>query len=118
MASTVTVVRTGNQDIDGVLSGSSWSDLNLTYSFPTKASYYGSSYGKGEPLDNFGTLNASQAQVTRDVFAMIASVTNLNFKEVSETSTNHATLRLANSDRPFPAWTYLPDASNEAGDTW
>jgi serralysin len=27
-------------------------------------------------------------------------------------------LRLASSDEPFPAWTYLPDASNEAGDTW
>lgn len=118
MTSTVTVTRTGNQDIDGVLSSSCWSNLNLTFSFPTQASFYGSDYGSGEPQDNFRVLNQSQCKAAREVFAMIASVTNLGFTEISETSSVHATLRLANSDTPSPAWSYLPDEASEAGDTW
>jgi len=118
MTATFTVTRTGNQDIDGVLSGSGWSGLNLTYSFPTNASYYGSGYGSGEPQDNFGALNASQSRVAREVFAMIASVTNLSFTEISETSTNHATVRLANADTPSTAWSYFPDQAAEGGDVW
>jgi len=118
MAATVTVARTGNQDIDGILSGSAWSGLNLTYSFPTRASYYGSGYGSGEPQDNFGALNPSQVRAAREVFAMIASVTNLSFMETSETSTSHATVRLARADTPPSAWSYFPDPAAEGGDVW
>ncbi|WP_134496676.1 M10 family metallopeptidase [Microvirga pakistanensis] len=118
MAATVSVLRTGNQNIDGVLSGSAWSGLNLTYSFPTKAAYYGSDYGSGEPADTFGALNESQTRAAREVFAMIASVSNLSFTEMSETSTDHATLRLANSDTPSSAWSYFPHTADEGGDVW
>jgi serralysin len=118
MAATITVARTGNQDIDGVLSGAGWSGLNLTFSFPTRASYYGSDYGWSEPQANFGALNGSQARAAREVFSMIASVTDLSFTEISESSTRHATIRLANSDTPSPAWSYFPDSSDEGGDIW
>ncbi|MEZ0170414.1 M10 family metallopeptidase [Microvirga sp. TS319] len=118
MADTITVARTGNQDIDGILSGSGWSSPNLTYSFPQKALYYGTHYGSGEPQGNFGPLNASQSQAARDVFAMIASFTNLSFAEVAETSKSHATVRLANSDLPSTAWSYFPDQDDEGGDVW
>jgi serralysin len=118
MAATVTVTRTGNQDIDGVLSGSGWASLNVTYSFPTQVSYYGSGYGSGEPQDNFGALNASQSQAAREVFAMIASATNLSFTEVSETATDHATVRLAIADTPSTAWSYFPHQAAEGGDVW
>lgn len=118
MTSTVTIARTGNQDIDGILSSSRWDSLNLTYSFPAQASYYGSSYGLGEPQNSFSALNAQQSKAVREVIAMMASVTNLSFVEVSETSGTHATLRVANSAMPSPAWTYLPDGSSEGGDTW
>jgi len=118
MAPTVTVTSTGDQDIDGVLSSSAWSGLNLTYSFPTLSSYYGSHYGSGEPQDHFSALNESQERAAREAFAMIAAVTNLTFTEVSETATTHATLRLANSDTPPAAWTYLPDTTDAAGDSW
>ncbi len=119
MAATVSVARTGNQNIDGILSGSRWASLNLTYSFPTKASYYGSNYGAwDEPHYNFGALNGNQIRAAREVFAMIASVSNLTFAEMAETSTSHATLRLAVSDRALPAWSYYPDPMEQGGDIW
>jgi serralysin len=118
MASTVSVAPTGNQDINGILSSSRWASSNLTYSFPTNASYYGSNYGSGEPQDNFGALNAGQSKAAREVFAMMASVSNLGFTEITETSEAHAILRFANSDTPPAAWSYLPDGTPEGGDTW
>ncbi|WP_052954541.1 M10 family metallopeptidase [Microvirga vignae] len=118
MAATISVAPTGNQDIDGVLWSSRWSDLNLTYSFPTRASYYGEDYRFGEPQDNFAALSEDQRDAARQVFAMIAAVTNLTFTEVTETSTTHATLRLASSDAPSTGWSYLPEPADEGGDTW
>lgn len=49
---------------------------------------------------------------------MIASVSNLSFTEIPETSTSHATLRLARSDTPPSAWSYFPDPAAEGGDVW
>ncbi|SCZ07463.1 M10 family metallopeptidase [Microvirga guangxiensis] len=119
MAATISVARTGNQDIDGILSGSRWSSPNLTYSFPTKASYYGSNYSlSDEPQYNFGSLNGNQSRVAREVFATIASVSNLTFAEIAETSSSHATIRLAVSDRASPAWSYYPDPGEQGGDIW
>lgn len=118
MTATILVARTGNQDIDGVLWSSCWSDFNLTYSFPTKASYYGEDYGFGEPQDNFAALSEDQRDAARQVFAMIAAATNLTFTEITETSTSHATLRFASSDAPPTGWSYLPDPADEGGDTW
>jgi len=118
MATVVTVTRTGNQDIDGVLSGSAWSSLNITYSFPTKASVYGSSYGLGEAQNQFAPLNASQMRAAREVFAMIEAVTDLRFTQISETSDNHAEIRLSNSGTPSTAWSYFPASAAEGGDVW
>ncbi|MFC4175022.1 M10 family metallopeptidase [Microvirga sp. GCM10011540] len=118
MVAVVPVEPTGNQDIDGLLTGLRWSSLNLTYSFPTAAALYGAGYGWGEPLSNFAGLNPAQAAAARAAFGMIASVTNLDFAEVTGTARAHADLRLARSDTPGSAWTYTPDGSHEGGDTW
>jgi len=118
MASAVSVERTNNQDIDGVLSGVGWDSLNLTFSFPEQASAYDNPYGLREPWNNFGPLSDGQSAAARHTFGMISAVTNLNFVEVEETPTNHATLRLARSEVPSPAWSYLPGNTPEGGDTW
>jgi len=118
MAVTVSVERTGHQDIDGLLSHSRWNSFNLTYSFPKQASFYGSNYGSGEPQSHFSSLNSLQSKAAREVLAMVSSVTNLNFTEITETSGTHATLRMANSNAPYPAWSYLPHEAEEGGDTW
>jgi RTX toxins and related Ca2+-binding proteins len=118
MTGTVSVERTGNQDIDALLSGQMWNTQNLTYSFPTKASYYGSGYGQGEPQDGFAPLNARQVTAAHTVLDAIAAVADVSFTEMQETSTAHATLRLASSAMPSSAWTYTPADYQEAGDTW
>ncbi|MCG7394888.1 M10 family metallopeptidase C-terminal domain-containing protein [Microvirga sp. ACRRW] len=119
MAATISVARTGNQNIDGILSGSRWDSPNLTYSFPKNASYYDSNYSLwNEPQYNFGALNSTQSQAAREVFAMIASVSNLTFTGMTESSSSHATIRLAVSDRASPAWSYYPDPTETGGDIW
>lgn len=117
MAAIASVGQTKNQDIDALLAGAKWATLNLTYSFPSKASFYGSGYGE-ETEDNFEALNASQMAAARKIFGMIAAVTNLTFTEVTETASSHAVLRLAQSGAPPSAWAYYPDPTEYGGDSW
>jgi hypothetical protein len=114
---TTNVSPTGNQDTDGVLIGTRWDTLNLTFSFPTSASFYGTSYG-GEPSSGFKPLNAMQMTAARETFAMISALTNLTFTEVTESATIHADLRHASSDLPGTAWAYYPSSSPSGGDAW
>ena len=110
--------KPGNAYVDGVLGDLKWAVSEFTFSFPASGSYYGSGYGGGEPTDNFGVLNATQQAASRAVFHGFASVANLTFNEITETSTQHADLRLAMSDTPNTAWAYLPHPSAEGGDAW
>ncbi|WP_230531559.1 M10 family metallopeptidase [Microvirga roseola] len=118
MVGPVSVERTFNQDIDGLLSGLGWDVLDITYSFPTDTASYGDGYGNGELSANFQPLSADQADAARRAFGMISSVTNLTFTEIEEVGEVHADLRLASSDAPASAWTYLPEARQEGGDSW
>lgn len=118
MVKTVSIQRTGNQDIDGILSASRWNSLNISYSFPVDALTFGARYGWGETQDAFAGLTPLQAQAARKVLGTIASVTNLTFTEIQETQQDHAMLRMARSDKPTPAWTYVPGEAEEAGDSW
>ncbi len=118
MPGMISVGSTNDQDMDGILSGERWDALDLTFSFPTSASNYEAGYGHQEPRANFEALNGQQAAVARQVFAMASSLTNLNFSEVGETATSHATIRQAMSDGPATAWSYMPGAGAEAGDIW
>ncbi len=118
MPATTTYASTGNAYIDGVLGDVKWAVNEFTFSFPTSGSFYGSRYGSGEPTNNFGTLNAAQQAAARATFDAYASVANLKFTEIAETSTQHADLRLAMSDAPSTAWAYLPSTAAEGGDVW
>ncbi len=51
---------TGNAYVDGLLGSYRWATNNLTYSFPSDGSYYGSAYGAAEDTTNFGVLSAIQ----------------------------------------------------------
>src|SRR5919107_623587 len=116
MTGFVSVGRTNDQNIDGLLTGARWEATALTYSFPADGSIYEKSYGSGEPHSNFGSLNAVQVAAARSAFGMIAAATGLSFVETVET-TSHAALRIAMSDVPASAWTYTPGGSQEGGDT-
>lgn len=104
--------------VNGVLGDVKWAVTTLTYSFPTSASLYGSSYGNGEPTKNFGAFNTTQQNAVRNILTEYSSVANMNFVEIAETTTQHADLRYAMSDAPSTAWAYFPTTAAEGGDSW
>jgi serralysin len=110
MPATSTISPTGNAYIDGVLYGTKWAVTTLTFSFPSSASFYGSGYGSGEPGTNFEALNSLQMDATRAILAEYSAIANLTFQEITETSTQHADIRLAESDKPSTAWAYYPSS--------
>jgi serralysin len=108
----------GENYINGLLGDLKWATNSFTYSFPTASSYYGTGYGEGEATTNFGALNTMQQSTVRAALSVYASVANLTFTQISETSTRHADLRFAMSDLPNTAWGYFPTTSTEGGDAW
>jgi len=118
MPAVVTYSPTGDAYINGVLGETRWAANSFTYSFPTSASFYGSSYGDGEPANRFEVLNPMQQAMTRTALTMFAAVANLTFAEVTETATRHADLRFAMSDEPGTAWAYFPSTNAAGGDAW
>ena len=109
---------TGDVYVDALLLGKKWAVTSLTYSFPTDASYYGTSYGSGEPTNNFEAFSSLQQSAIRSALQTYSSVANLTFTEITETATEHAVLRYSESDAPKTAWTYYPSTSELGGDAW
>jgi serralysin len=109
---------TGNAYVDGVMSGTKWAVDSFTFSFPASASYYGLDYGFGEPNNAFEALNSTQQAAARAALANIAAVANVTFREITETWSEHADIRFAESDKPETAWAYYPTTAAEGGDSW
>ena len=118
MPSTSSVSPSGDKYIDAILTGTKWATPSLTFSFPSSASYYGSGYGSGEPGNNFAAFNPAQQAAVKSIYAMYSSVANVTFTEVTETSTQHANLRFAETDKYTTAFGYYPHTSAEGGDAW
>jgi VCBS repeat-containing protein len=115
---TTSVNLTGNSYVDGVLSGVKWAVTNLTYSFPASASFYGSTYGDGEPGSGFLAFTAIQQTAVQKVLANYSAIANLTFTQVTETASQHGDLRYAESNLPGTAWGYYPTPLAEGGDAW
>ncbi|NBJ11834.1 matrixin family metalloprotease, partial [Microvirga arsenatis] len=118
MPAVTTTAPTGDVYVDSLLGDLKWAVSNLTYSFPTGGSLYGTPYGSNEPLTEFGTLNLIQQATVHTALSIYAAVANLTFAEIAETSTTHADLRFAQSDAPGTAWAYFPSTAAEGGDSW
>lgn len=117
MPATASVSPTGDNRIDGLLSGIRWGVDTLTFSFPTSGSFYGT-YGGGEHLTRFEAFTPLQQQAIRTILDSYSDVANLNFVEVTESSTVHGDLRYAESDKPSTAWAYYPSTNAAGGDAW
>ena len=122
MTATSSVSTTGNSYIDSLLSGTKWAANSLTYSFPSDSSLYvgiyGSSYGT-EPTNNFKPFTTVQQAAVTSILNMYSTVINVTFGQITETSTQTATLRYAESDAALPtAYTYMPSTSPQGGDAW
>lgn len=118
MPATASVNPTGNAYIDGVLYGTKWAVNSLTFSFPTDPSFYGTGYGSGENLTGFEAFTATQQAAVRLILSSYSAVINFTFTEITETSSQHADLRYAESDQPSTAWGYYPSTATAGGDTW
>jgi len=114
MTATIGVGATGDQRIDGILSGIRWDVGSLTFSFPTQANQYG--YG-GEK-SSFGVLSGTAQNTVRDILDMYGAFADIQFVEITETLANSATLRFADSNSPSTAWAYYPDTGEWGGDVW
>jgi len=113
---------TGNRNVDAALIGSKWGVTELTFSFPTSGSNYN---GKG--FDSNGVsfyhmdLGAIQQAAARAAFAQISAVTNMTFREITETDTNHANIRISQSadqDVTSAYGGFPSDTRGVAGDIW
>ncbi len=116
MPGTTSVVRTNDQNIDGLLSGTRWSPSSLTASFPASSSAYGTGYSSSnEPQTGFAPLNAAQQTAARAAIDMVRAVTNL---EITVVASGSADLRFGRSDVPSTAYAYFPTNSPVGGDVW
>ncbi|WP_210496263.1 M10 family metallopeptidase [Microvirga antarctica] len=111
------VPLSGNQSIDGILSGVAWTQNLLTFSFPGSGAVYGNGYGNGE-TNSFQPANTLQQQSVRYGLGLIQSYTALQFNEIVETNINHAAIRLSMSNVPSTAYGFYPSGNLQDGDIW
>jgi serralysin len=122
ITSTKSVSLTGDQKIDGVLSGYAW-DGTITYAFPTSSTSY--SYS-GEKDYGFSSISSQQrsaalflmeqsyGNTANDGFS-VEGFTNANFVAGS---VDTASVRFAQSWDPPTAWAYYPSTDSSGGDIW
>src|SRR5262245_51404589 len=77
----------------------------------------GTSYGS-EPTNNFKAFTSIQQAAVTAALGMYSSVSNLTFTQITESSTQSATLRYAESNTPSTAYGYFPATSPQGGDAW
>ncbi|MGV3549561.1 M10 family metallopeptidase [Rhizobium sp.] len=117
------VPATGNEAIDGLLSGTFW-DGPVTYAFPQSAAQY--AYD-GESTTEFMRANNLQKKATLFALDMeagnraddgfsIEGFTGINISLGSDPV--NANIRAAQSALPSTAWAYLPGGDEQAGDVW
>jgi len=108
------------EDIEALISGAKWNDLDLTFGFPSAANLYPSDFeevdtGPPAPAYTFEAFNATQMTATRALLGMIANVSKLTFTENTgggdytvAGSAASADLRFAESSAADVAYAYYP----------
>ncbi|MCP2732171.1 M10 family metallopeptidase [Limnofasciculus baicalensis] len=124
--STATVTATGNNNIDGLLSGVKWASTSISFSFTDSINDYESGYpDRASHAASFQTLNATQRNVARAWIGNGGAFFNISLLspfELTGTSDRNATIRMAMSDHPASigaaAYARYPGNTVEAGDVW
>ena len=119
MGVVVTVPKTGNPDIDGLLYGYKWSGA-ITYSFPDSATDYNSIYyalyGDGE-LAGFRPIPVQEQVAINYAVALVKGYTNLS---IVYAGTNSADIMVGQSSTlsVTTSYAYLPSNLVLGGDVW
>jgi serralysin len=119
--STTNVTATGNNNIDGLLSGIKWASTSLSYSFTDSINDYEANYAdRAAHGASFQTLNTTQRNVARAWIGTGGAYYNVSLLSPFESSNDFdATIRMASSDVPGTAFAYYPNGSFvEGGDAW
>jgi serralysin len=120
----VAVGATGDNNIDGLLSGVRWASGSISFSFTDSIDDYEGGYAdRASHGASFQTLNATQRDVARrwigsggEYYDVGASISPF---ELTGASDRDATIRMAMSDVPGTAFAYYPNSSIvEGGDAW
>ncbi|WP_271551675.1 M10 family metallopeptidase C-terminal domain-containing protein, partial [Bradyrhizobium sp. CCBAU 45394] len=118
MATAVTVSRTNNADIDGMLSGVKWSGT-ITYSFPDSPSDYANPYtgGGSEPTTSgFASAPIQMQAAINYAIGLILGYTNAS---IQYAGTNGADIMVAQSPSANPtSYAYYPGNYASGGDVW
>jgi serralysin len=111
-----TAAQINEENIQALLSGSSWDTLALTYGFTNSGADYGAGQGTEEIAAGMSALNALQKTVVHNILAQYANLTNLTFSELFG-APGSAQLRYALSLDPDTAHAYHP-GPGDGGDSW
>ena len=112
------VTSTGNNAIDSLLKGVSWSAQNISYSFPTDPTNFVANYSTNmEQQKSFSPLTTAMQDGVRQALSLWASVANLIFTEVPD-STTYGVLRFGQTSGSSTAHAYYPSTSESGGDAW
>ena len=118
MATAVTVSKTNNADIDGLLSGTKWSGT-ITYSFPDSPSDYANPYtgGGSEPTTSgFASAPIQMQAAINYAIGLILGYTNAS---IQYAGTNGADIMVAQSPSANPtSYAYYPGNYASGGDVW
>ncbi|MCS3765307.1 CARDB domain-containing protein [Bradyrhizobium centrosematis] len=118
MATAVTVSKTNNADIDGLLSGYKWSGT-ITYSFPDSSSDYASSYTGGDSEPTTSGFASAPTQMQAGITYAIALINGYTNANIQYAGTNGADIMIAQSPAANPtSYAYYPGNYASGGDIW
>jgi hypothetical protein len=101
-----TSVTSGNYRIDALLNGYKWDVTNISFSFYSGGSYYGSETGLGVVSE--GIKN----NVRNILNNVIAPLININFVEVADSSSSYGQMRYLLSTNAGYAYAYFPTSTD------
>jgi serralysin len=97
------------------------SPLVIAFSFPSDGAFYVGlfgNYGSNENTTGFVPCNSTQQTAIREILTWYGRFMNVVFVEMTETATDHATIRYGNSSVPTTSYAYYPSGNPEGGDVW
>jgi serralysin len=103
------VAPSGDVRIDALMSGYQWSGSTVTYSFYEDDVFAGAYYGS----ETVSEVSEAVKTNVRAIMAWYSALINVNFVEVTETSTSAiGTIRIMRSTAPSYAYAYYPTSSS------
>ncbi|WP_431014817.1 M10 family metallopeptidase C-terminal domain-containing protein [Bradyrhizobium pachyrhizi] len=118
MATAVTVTKTNDADIDGLLSGYKWSGP-ITYSFPDSPSDYANPYAGGSSEPTTSGFASAPTQMQAAINYAIGLINGYANANIQYAGTNGADIMIAQSPSANPtSYAYYPGNYASGGDIW